>query len=90
MSKYVQSLEDTLTTKDNLLADLLKRVESIESKQNATSSPSTQEAANLRDHTELINDLELKMAEQLKAMDLKFNNAVKNTNKPQQTTRVDD
>jgi retron-type reverse transcriptase len=90
MSQYVQSLEATLTTKDNLFADLLKRVESIESKQNATSRSSIQEPANVRDHTNLVNDLEEKMAEQMKTMDLKFTSALKNINQPQQTTRVDD
>jgi hypothetical protein len=90
MSQYVQSLEATLTTKDNLFADLLKRVESIESKQNATSHSSIQEPANVRDHTNLGNDLEEKMAEQMKTMDLKFTSALTNINQPQQTTRVDD
>ena len=84
------SLEATLTTKDDLLADLLKRVESIKSHQNGTKRSTIREASNLRDHTDLVNDLEIKMVKQMKAMDIKFTSALKITKQPQQTTRVDD
>jgi hypothetical protein len=86
----VKSLEATLTTKEDLLADLLKRVESIESHQNGTKNSSIRAEANLRDHSDLVNDLELKMAQQMKTMDIKFTTALKNTKSPPQTTRVED